>query len=118
VIETSTRVSPGSGLNHFGNLDSLANSNVDSGKYRQPVIAEPEMAQRTTTQRPTCVRVYLEDFKNSEDKELRWGVFQKIAKGAGIPTKRLGKLSVGVLTETQADTLESLWKAQLKLSKK
>jgi hypothetical protein len=66
---------------------------------------------------PTCVRVYLEDFKNSEDKELRWGVFQNIAKGAGIPTRRLAKRRVGVLTETQADTLESLWKAQLKLSK-
>jgi len=65
-----------------------------------------------------CVRIYLEDFKNSESEGLRWGTFQKIARDAGIPKGCLGKRSIGVLTDTQADALESLWKAQVKLSRK
>ena len=37
----------GGSTNHFGNLDSFANWNVDSGKYSHPVIAEAKVAAAT-----------------------------------------------------------------------
>jgi len=73
---------------------------------------------RYIQQEPKCVRIYWEDFKNSELESIGWGEFQKIARSAGIPERRLGKRSVGLLTDGQAETLESLWKAQLKPKRK
>jgi hypothetical protein len=47
-IETSARVSPGGRVIHFGNLDSLASSKVDSGNHSQAFsIAKPEIASAT-----------------------------------------------------------------------
>lgn len=62
-----------------------------------------------------CVRIYLENFRNSDLEGLRWGLFQRLAKSAGIPRNRLRRRSIGVLTEAQADALDSLWRTQPKL---
>lgn len=67
---------------------------------------------------PNCARVYLEEFKTSESKAIGWRTFQRIAREAGIRSTRLGARSVGVLTASEADLLDSLWKAQLKTSRK
>jgi hypothetical protein len=64
-----------------------------------------------------CVRIYWEEFKNSESEALGRVAFKQIAKNAGIPDRRLGKRSIGLLTDSQAGALESLWKTRLKASK-
>jgi len=65
---------------------------------------------------PNCVRIYVEDFKKAESDALRWSTFHKIARQAGIPEKRMGRQSVGMLADSQADALESFWKLALSRS--
>lgn len=65
-----------------------------------------------------CVRIYLENFKNSESEELSWRTFTRIAKDAVIPKGRLGRKSIGLLTDAQADSLESLWATQIRTKPK
>src|SRR5260370_13347522 len=49
-MEMSARVSPGGRVIHFGNLDSLASSKVDSGNHSHP-IAEPAIVSVTKKSR-------------------------------------------------------------------